>query len=339
MRYALLLKSHGNIRYVQSLKKLAMAELGCILKAWGIFAEITTEEIGGGDFLIFTADTLSSDAWKAISHHAAICFAAIWEGELLRPMPLVRESYLPEDIAEVLKYKGKTNADFTSMMLHCAKAASDFARTWEPLCILDPICGRGTTLFCALQEGQRAIGVEWDAKAIAEADTYFSRYLKYHKMKHRRTTGSLTLPRGGNAKEIRYFFSNSNQSYQEGEGRTLRLVTGDTRDTVQMLGTQSCHLIVGDIPYGVQHAPKQGGKATLLSKLFSEAIPVYQKTLKPGGVIALSFNEYTLSRNVIEQAMENAGLTVLRQFPYGDFSHWVEQAVQRDIVIGKREIE
>ena len=339
MQYALLLKSHGNIRYVQSLKKLAVAELGCILKAWGIPAEIGTQKIGGGEFLVFAAEALSPGAWEAVSRHTAICFAAIREGELLRPVPLMRENYLPDDIAEILKYKGKTNADFTATMMHCAKSASDFAQCQEPLCILDPVCGRGTTLFCALQEGQHALGVEWDTKAVAEADAFFSRYLKYHKIKHRRTIGSLTLPRGGNAKEIQYFFSNSGSRYHEGEGRTLRLVTGDTRDTVQMLGPQSCHLMIGDLPYGVQHAPKQGGKMASFSKLISEVMPVYQEALKPGGAIALSFNEYTLSRDVLEQEMVNAGLTVLREFPFGDFSHWVEQAIQRDIIIGKKETE
>ena len=337
MRYALLLKSHGNIRYVQSLKKLALAELGCILKAWNIAAMPAVEEIGGAAFLTFDADDFPPDAWEAVSQHAAIVFAAVREGALLRPVALSRKNYLPDDVAEVLKYKGKTNADFTSTLLHCARAVSDFAKTAEPLWILDPICGRGTTLFCALQEGHNAIGVEWDTKAVAEADAYFSRYLKYHKIKHRRTASSLTLPQGGNAKEVRYFLSNTNQSYREGDGKALRLITGDTRNAVQMLGEACCHLVVGDLPYGVQHAPKQGGRMTSFTQLLSEIMPVYRKALKPGGAMALSFNEYTLPRNVVEQAMEDAGLTVFREAPYEDFSHWVEQAVQRDVVLAKRE--
>ena len=36
MRYALLLKPHANIRYRQSLEKLALIELKCMLEAWGM---------------------------------------------------------------------------------------------------------------------------------------------------------------------------------------------------------------------------------------------------------------------------------------------------------------
>lgn len=103
---------------------------------------------------------------------------------------------MSEDLAEVLKYKGKTNAGFTSMMLHCACAASDFARAPEPLTVLDPLCGRGTTLFCALQSGHHGIGVDVDAKAVAEADTYFFRYLQYHYVKHERRRANATLGQG-----------------------------------------------------------------------------------------------------------------------------------------------
>ena len=153
MRYALLVKSHANVRYTQSLQKLAIAELQCILAAWGIPAEPSWTELAGTPFLTFETEELSPLAWQAVSGHSALCFAAVREGILLRPVPLTSRRYLPDDLSEVLKYKGKTNADFTSMMLHCAWAASDFARDPGPLTVLDPLCGRGTTLFCALLLG------------------------------------------------------------------------------------------------------------------------------------------------------------------------------------------
>ena len=34
--------------------------------------------------------------------------------------------------------------------------------------------------------------------------------------------------------------------------------------------------------------------------------------------------------------MERAGLEVMSQPPYDDFSHWVEQAVERDVVIARK---
>ena len=337
MRYALLLKSHANVRYAQSLEKLALAELACLLQVWDISATPHAQDIAGARFLTFDADSLHEQAWRTISQHAAICFAASIEDELLRPLPLAGDRYLPEDIAEVLKYKGKTNADFTATALHCAWAASDFARQDFPLTVADPVCGRGTTLFCALKEGHNAVGIDMDAKAITEADHYFGRYLKYHKMKHRRETASVTLKEGGSAKEIRYSFADTSEHYQEGDKRTLRLMTGDTRRAGSILGKRSCHLMVGDLPYGVQHTSRQGNTLTSLEKMLTSALPSYAVSLKKGGAIALSFNAYTLPRKAVVQGMEQAGLTVMAEAPYADFSHWVEQAVNRDMVIARQE--
>ena len=337
MRYALLLKSHANVRYAQSLEKLALAELACLLQVWDIRTIPHAQDIAGTRFLTFDAEPLSKQAWRTISQHAAVCFAASVEGDFLRPLPLASERYLPEDIAEILKYKGKTNADFTATALHCALAASDFARQEWPLTVADPVCGRGTTLFCALKDGHNAAGIDMDAKAIAEADHYVSRYLKYHKMKHRRETASVTLREGGSAKEIRYSFADTPEHYQEGDRRTLRLMTGDTRHADSILGKRSCHLLVGDLPYGVQHTSRQGGALTPLEKMLASALPAYARALKKGGAIALSFNTFTLPRKAVVQSMEQAGLTVLTEAPYADFAHWVEQAVNRDMVVARQE--
>ena len=336
MLYAVLLKTHANVRYLQSIEKLALAELQCILQAWGISAKADIRDISGVSFLVFAADAISGEAWTAISRHASIAFAASVEGGLLRPLPLTRDDYLSSDIAEVLKYKGKTNTDFTLTAFHCALSASDFARDAQPLTVLDPVCGKGTTLFCAVQEGHNAIGVDVDSKAVIEADTYFARYLKYHKLKHSRVTGSLTLPKGS-AREVRYLFANTPERYRAGDTRTLRFAIGDTRMVDQMLGNKSCHIIVGDLPYGVQHAPRQGGKPVSIAKLLEEAMSAYARALKPGGAIAISFNTYTLPKHTVAEAMRRVGLNVLDEAPYDDFSHWVEQAVNRDLVIARKE--
>lgn len=85
-------------------------------------------------------------------------------------------------------------------MLHCVRAASAFAHEPGPLRILDPMCGKGTTLMCALCENCDAVGVDTDAKAIREAESYLERSLKLHRIKHRRASGALTLPDGKSAR-------------------------------------------------------------------------------------------------------------------------------------------
>lgn len=333
MQFALLVKSHANVRYAQSLLKLAVLECKCLLFALHAKAEVRTETLADIPFLILETEGMDEESWAYLSRHSAISLAAVKNDEWLRPLALKRPAYLEPDLAQVLKYKGKTNVDFTAMMLHCARSASMFALSREPLTVLDPICGRGTSLFCAMEEGDCAIGIEADEKAVHEADVYFERYLQYHRYKHRREEHSLTLRKGGALKERRFTLSNNTDAFKKGETITLRLVRGDTTRADEIVGMESCHLIVGDLPYGVQHAPKDGKETSTLENLLRAALPAYRNALMPGGAIALAFNTYTLPRATLVLEMKKAGLVPMEEPPFDDFAHWVEQAVNRDMVV------
>ena len=334
MRYAMLLKPHANVRYRQSLQKLALIELRCLLQPLGLGdVEPVIEQVAGESFIVFEAGEMSPQAWAMVSQHSSVCFAALWrEDGAMLPLQRASVSYLPDDLPQVLKYKGKTNADFTYLMLHCAKAASAFAMETAPLHVLDPMCGKATTLFCALCEGHHAVGVDVDAKALQETDSYFERSLKLHRLKHKRTPNALTVG-DGSVKAVDYAVAPPSQDLRGDAARTLRLINGDSAKLGRMLKPESVHLIVSDLPYGVQHAPHEGKGMATLPKLLARVLPGCVRVLKHGGAVAFSFNLNTLRRSDVEQAMTAAGLTVLAQPPYDDFSHWVEQAVDRDVVV------
>ena len=338
MRYALLLKPHANIRYRQSLEKLALIELKCMLEAWGMQdVPVGTQTIENESFITFETDRLTDAAWCEISRHSSVCFAAEYMPDgLMRPLRRHVQGVMPDDLPHVLKYKGKTNADFTQMMLHCAKAASDFATSSEALRVLDPMCGKGTTLFCALCEGHDAVGVDMDLKALQETDNYFERSLKLHRIKHKRTEQSLTL-KGGNARAVAYTAAPDAQSMKDGSALKLELIGGDAARLGELVKPGSVHLIASDLPYGVQHAPKEKGGLSSLGRLVQRVAPGCARALKPGGALAFSFNIFTLRRKEVEQVLTEAGLHVLSEGPYADFSHWVEQAVERDVVVARKE--
>ncbi len=333
VRYAMLLKSHANTRYQQSLHQLALIECQCILQTWGIHTTPEWLSVCGEPFLVFESEPLCEEAWADLSRHSAMCLAGTLEGEQLTIRARNVNHYVPAELPEILKYKGKTNADFTYMLLHCAKEVSAFAKSTTPLTVADPICGKGTTLFCALVCGDHAVGIEQDQKALAEADRYLQRFLKMNHLIHKRSANSLTLPRAKSAPLILYQMSKERQSAKAGEARQIRFIHGNTLQTGDLLGKESCHLMVGDLPYGVQHAPMQTQAVTSLDKLVQSAMPSYAKALKKGGAMAFAFNEFTLQRKTLMSAMQSAGLTVLNDAPFNGFSHWVEQAVQRDVVI------
>lgn len=337
MEYAFLLWPHANTRYVASLRKLAYQELHCMLAACGIPAEISWKDMGGAPWLHVSCASLPSSALRLISGHSSIYMGATLENGLLRPLDYKVPAYLPPDMAEVLKYKGKTNASFTGLMLNFALCASAFVKTQEPLFIMDPMCGKATSLFCALKLNHNAIGIEMDGKDVQEAGTFISRYLQLNRVKHKVSQGSLTLPGGKSAPFTAWQLADTNEHYQAGDTRTLKLIQGDTLHCPAMQKKQSIHLMIADLPYGVQHAPQQDRRVDGFISLLAKALPGWHQVLMPGGAVALSFNTYTLKKTDLKNELKKAGFAVLSEAPYDDFEHWVEQAVQRDLVVAVKE--
>lgn len=337
MNYALQLWPHANIRYMESLKKLSLAELKALLNALQIEAAPEYQLIGGVDFLTFEAPALSPDALKALFTHSSLFMLCEMRDNALIPLAPAYPWYLNGDLAEILKYKGKTNATFTMLLINLALAAGDYFKSEVPLTILDPLAGKGTTLFCALRRGDNAIGIELDRKEIKECGDFFAKYLQTYRFKHKRIAASLTLPKGKSAPKTTFTFANDATRFDNGATCKLDLILADTLDIALLLKPESVHLIAADLPYGVQHAPVSGTREKGFLPLLKRALPGWHKTLKKGGSIALSFNTFTLKKADVIFCLEAAGFSVLSDSPYDDFDHYVEQAVNRDIVIAKKQ--
>ncbi len=330
------LTPHANIRYREAQVKLGQAELTCLLMGLGIHAEVTSCMVGGVTFLRFEADALTQQQLSALSMHSAALMICEQQGELLRPLEKVSHDYLTEDLAEVLKYKGKTSAVFTHMMINCALTASDFFGKDEVLTVLDPMCGRGTTCFVALQQGMNAIGVDIDNRDLKECADYFERYMQYHRMKHKLDQSSRTVRRQAVPAAV-YTIADTKEHFKEGDTRTLSLFLGDTGLTGELCKKTPAHLLVADLPYGVQHAPQDGRRTESFIQVMRRALPQWHDALRKGGALALSFNTLTLKKADLIKLLIEAGFTPLTDAPYDDFQHFVEQAVTRDFVVARRD--
>ncbi|MBR6786837.1 MAG: hypothetical protein IKM26_02800 [Clostridia bacterium] len=325
MFYAYQLKPHPNPRYQQSMFDLSKKELACMLLSCGIDSPIEERVLGGTPFLCFSCDQQPPAIASFLAAHSGLYLAAELQGDLLRPLILPRPDYLPADMPDVLKYKGKTNTAFTHMMINLALAAGQMYKAPAP-CILDPICGHGTTLFCALTRGMDAIGIESDRKSVQEGSAYALKWLQTNRIKHQCDRTGRTIPGGKNAPETRITTQLENK-------RSLSFLLADTRNTAHLMRKKPAHALVADLPYGVQHAPTENGKMSSLENLLADALPAWRASLLPGAAAVLSFNTYTLKRKTLQQLMEDAGFTVLTEPPYDDFEHWVEQAVNRDVIV------
>ena len=336
MVYTLGLAKHTNIRYRDSANRLSRCELVSMLRALSLNCEVSLESLGGADFLTFESHPLPEDELSFLFRHSAVRFMAEKHENLLRPLSFPEGNYLEEDLPEILKYKGKTSASFTRTMINIGLSLSPFARSDTPLTLLDPLCGKGTACFCALQAGMNAVGMDLDQKAVREAEDYFGKYLKVHMLKHlvrswSETAGKSSLP----VKE--FTFADSKEHYQQQDTRFLRLSAGDTVLAPILCRRRPVHLLIADLPYGVQHAPQFGRRPESFGALLSRALPAWKKALIPGGVAAVSFNTLTLPTQQVIDLAVTSGWTPFTGGIFSSLRHEVEQAVVRDVVFMQNE--
>ena len=219
--------------------------------------------------------------------------------------------------------------------MNCARAAAGLTDPDRPLTVLDPLCGRGTTLFCALTMNMHAFGMDIDRHDLEEADRGFGKWAEYHRLKHRRTTASFTL-RGKSAPVTEYTVADTKEHFVAGDTRTLSLCLSDASEAGSFMRKHPADLLVTDLPYGVQHGPGEGAKLTRFDSFLRRLLPAWREALRPGGALAMSMNTFTLKKDVCIDLLTQAGFTPLTEPPYNDFLHDVEQAVRRDLIIALR---
>lgn len=320
MRYTMLLWPHANARYQAETEKLARAELALMLSRMGIDAAVEQGGAQGAPCARFQAHDALSEAQAQLLRRHSLLYVLFEEkeGGALLPVACREKPRVGGDLAGILKYKGKTNEIFTQMLVNLAWLSGSMPARAR---LLDPMCGRGTTLFVALNRGWDAVGSDIDRAGLREAENFFARYAQYHRLKHARTRGSMTLRDKKSAPYTQFAL----------EDMCLRLAEMDASRVAQGFGRKAFDLICTDLPYGVQH-----GASMPIEALLRVALPAWRETLKPGGAMALSFNAQTLPLRTVRALLNDAGLRVLEGGVYDAFSHWVEQAVTRDVAVAVR---
>ena len=342
MKYIMLLWPHANARYQAETVKLASAELRLMLDRLAPAAEVSPwEALPMPALAIETGEPLASPVVEALRSHSLLygLFALDGDGALL-PVAGRAEAYLGADLPAILKYKGKTNEMFLQLLVNAALYAGDFwDREGEALSLLDPMCGRATGLFVAANRGWNAVGADVDRTDLKEAEKFLKRYLEYHRLKHDVRRESRTLVKGKAAEVCRFEFAPTPEAYRAGDTRSLSLACLDASRSAEAFGRKAFHIVACDLPYGVRHDAQlpQGAKGkNWLEALLRQALPAWRESLKPGGAVAVSFNAQTLKPDALRAMMAEAGLEVRFGGPWDGFSHWVEQAITRDIAVAVR---
>ena len=245
------------------------------------------------------------------------------EGPFLRPLETMFDPFLPLEMAEIRRYKGKTNEVFTRVLLNIAVFAGAFTNQYTGrLRILDPLAGGGTTLFLALSDGYDAFGIEHQKQDVDTTVVFLRQYLNSIHMPYKE------LDERGRRTGRRYQF----EIGRKGATRRLVLAHGDTSDAhlhmQEVPGGPHMHAIVGDLPYGIQHFGEIAG-------MLSKALPVWESILLPGGTVALAWNATRIERTaMIDLVEQQTQLRIRNDPPYTRFVHTVDRVIKkRDILV------
>lgn len=335
MKLGILRTPHANARYEEATKQLLINQILLVSQALGQpIHDLGYEVFGGLELLTFTLSDLDISFERALGRVGDSFVLFEIKGEALLPRHTERDLYFPKDMASIQKYSGKTNEAFTLLLILVSVFSGRFAKDFDtPLILLDPMCGRGTTLYQGLMLGYHMAGIDQDKMAINEMGQFVKRYLKYHLYKH--TASHQTVHQEGKVLGVKHLVetAKTTEAYKAKDRRTLQFALGDTRLVNGFYKKNSFHGLVVDLPYGVQHKGRDGGKGTDLAALLSEAAPQWHKVLMKGACAVIAYNRHSFDREPVDLAFEAAGFRVLRDGVYGQFEHWVEQAVTRDILV------
>ncbi len=316
-------------QYADLARTLAIPELQ--LSPVGVQAtNFASLQLGGQDYVRFTlpqepdANQRRELGMLAMTSAFFIHYDRIGEvqGPLLRPIESDWQPVLTPDIVATRRYRGKTNEVFTHFLCNIARFSSDFAdQPWGNLSIVDPLMGGGTTLFVGLMLGaQKVGGVDQATEDVRSTATFLEQYLQHERISHKMQPERL---KGLGLRWHCTIGKKGERPIQE-----CIMASGDTRQTQTLLPGFKPHLIVADLPYGVQH---QGQLQTLLV----DALPGWLASLRRGGVIALAWDTTRFTRDqMLTLVQTQAKIQIHNNPPYNALIHGVDRVIKaRDVLI------
>lgn len=343
----MLLNPSANRVYGGHVAKLAIAELQ-VCAPWA--HDVATTELGGVEYLVFRTDDALTDQHRTLlaNQSAFLALFELVDDELLRPLAAGTGSALDDDLVTIPKYQGKTNEQFTRLLLNVTLSQVTTGKP-GPWTVLDPMAGRGTTLTTAWLLGHHGAGVELDVKAVEAMSAFLRTWLRRKRLKHQCEMNPVR--REGKALGKRF---EARVNPPHSPELTMSVFTGDTRQSAALWGKRKFDAIVTDAPYGVVHgshvgpkthgAPGSGGGAKRqrsAAELLDEAIVVWAGQLRSGGALGLSWNTHGQPREDVLAALTRAGLepvgTNEADDPWLQLGHRVDSSIFRDVVVAVRQ--
>jgi len=342
-RYAQLILPSANRVYADAAIGLGAAELAAFSDAvlGGALSAAVATEIGGVPYLEFAAEALGPLETSFLANVSSMYALFELVGGLLRPLDLHRLDRYDDDLITIQKYQGKTNEQFTKLLLNVTLLASAFASEMldRKLAVLDPLCGRGTTLNQALMYGYDAAGIDVDHKDFDAYSVFIKTWLKRKRIKHKAEYDGPVRREGKVAgRRLLLRIAPSKDELKAGRTQLLDVVCADTTRAAEFFKPEAFDVVVTDAPYGVQHGSRTAarGLARRPQDLLTAAAPVWASLLRPGGALGIAWNTFVAPREQAAAILTNAGLEPVETEPYLQFKHRVDQAILRDVLVARK---
>ncbi|AGZ45450.1 TRM11 family SAM-dependent methyltransferase [Actinoplanes friuliensis] len=337
-RYALLLAPSANRVYADQAGRLSRAELAAFRPVLsGPVSQVDAARIGGVEYLTFDADLQARDVAFLSNMSAAYALFERVDDDLLRPVELTPLARYDSDLITIPKYAGKTNEQFTKLLLNLTLLASASAKKMLDggLIVGDPLAGRGTTLNQALMYGYDAIGVEIDGKDVEAYKLFLQTWLKRKRLKHSAEFNPVRRQGRRAARRMEITLAASKDDHKAGAVQKVTMLNADTTQLDGLLRGNCMDVIVTDLPYGIAHASyeDEGGMSRRPLDLLERAVPQWVTLLRPGGALGLSWNTKVAKRELAEDILVANGLSVVAE---EELSHRVDQGIERDVVVARK---
>ncbi|WP_433477973.1 TRM11 family SAM-dependent methyltransferase [Spirillospora sp. CA-142024] len=348
--YGLLVSPSHNRVYAQAAADLVKAELAVFGERalGGRVHDVQETTMGGVPYVTFSADELTDQDVRLLSNLSSLYALFRIEGELLRPVMLQPLDLFGSDLLTIQKYSGKTNEYFTKLLLNVTAMATDSPMdlvTGRPR-VLDPMCGRGTTLNQAVMYGLDAAGIDIDGKDFDAYAAFIRTWLKNNRVKHQAEIANVRREKAVIGRRLHVTLGATKERYKGGETMEITVVNADSLGAGRFFRPGSFDLIVTDAPYGVQHGsrpkgaqPGRKGKPQLSRspvELLTSAVPEWTRLLRPGGAIGISWNTFGGRRDQLAEILTSNGLDVRDSGAYRGFRHRVDQAISRDLIVATK---
>ncbi len=339
-RYLLLLETDLNRVYNQSLGSVAATEFegvtGAALLPEDRPADVTVVELGRAGGLSFRSSADPDELESVVGQLscAQLLLKQAPDGPTLDPRPLSQSLLYGTDLVSVQRYRGKTNERLTRAMLNLALANAGVSltspRSPAPT-VLDPMCGRGTTLNWALCYGLNAIGVEPDGGALRHYDAFLKTWAKQHRLPHKRQSYRVN---NAEQRHMTLEVAPTRAAQKSGQGQLIQTFNGDGGDRSLPIKRGSIDVIVTDMPYGIQHRADQArfDPADTI-ELLTRLAPTWRRWLRHGGALSMAWNLQRASRLDVAVALAEAGLVEQQLSDAHSMEHVVDSSITRDVLV------